>query len=139
MTESQGDRLELSRKFAIEAARLAANTRGQDVVVLDVAGISPVTDFFVIATGTSARQMRTVCGEIAELAEQHNMSPLAKCGYEGEQWILSDFVDVVVHVFSPEARTFYDLDNLWGDARRVEWKPEGQAPQVSDGGGGLTA
>jgi ribosome-associated protein len=97
------------------------------VVVLDVSGLSPVTDYFVLATGTSARQMRTVCDEINDLArEQFGLSSMSKCGYEGEQWILSDFVDVIVHVFSGEARAFYDLDNLWGDAKKVEWQEAGK-------------
>lgn len=124
--QTDKQRAEQSRKFAIEAARLAANTRGQNVVVLDVSNISPVTDYYVIATGTSARQMRAVVDEVAEMAgEEFDMKPLSSSGYEGEQWILSDYVDVIIHVFSEEARSFYDLDNLWGDAKKVEWQ---QAP-----------
>jgi ribosome-associated protein len=114
-------RLEQSRQFAIEAARLAAQTHCQDVVVLDVAGLSPVTDFFVIATGRSPRQMRTVCDEIEELGAQRRFGSLSRSGYEGEQWICVDFVDVLLHVFSDEARRYYDLDNLWGDAKVVSW------------------
>lgn len=130
--QTDKQRAEQSRKFAIEAARLAANTRGQNVVVLDVSNISPVTDYYVIATGTSARQMRTVVDEVAEMAaERFDMKPLSSSGYEGEQWILSDFVDVIVHVFSEEARTFYDLDNLWGDARKVEWQEQVKAKKKS--------
>src|SRR5438128_9130309 len=114
-------RAQAARSFAIEAARLAANTRASDVVVLDVSRLSPVTDFFVIATGTSARQMRTVCDEVAELGKPKNFKALSTSGYEGESWILVDFIDVVVHVFSDEARSYYDLAGLWGDAPRVEW------------------
>jgi ribosome-associated protein len=90
--------------------------------VLELAGLSPVTDFFVLATGTSARQMRTVADELAELAEQRNYPALSSSGYEGESWILLDCVDVVIHIFNPEARSYYDLDSLWGDAKRVEWE-----------------
>ena len=96
--------------------------------MLDVSGISPVCDFFVIATGTSARQMRTVTEEIAELGEQRDFAPLTTSGTEGESWMLLDCVDVVVHVFSPDARQFYDLDGLWGDAKRVEWNDGAQPP-----------
>lgn len=97
--------------------------------MLDVSNISPVTDYYVIATGTSARQMRTVVDEVAEMAaEQFATKPLSNSGYEGEQWILSDYVDVIVHVFSAEARTFYDLDNLWGDAKKVDWQQQAEKP-----------
>jgi ribosome-associated protein len=117
-------RLEAARRFAVHAARLAANTRCHSVVVLDVSRVSPVTDFFVLATGTSARQMRTVVDEIGEMGEPQGYRPFSMAGYEGESWILADFIDVVVHVFSPDARQFYDLDGLWGDAVRVEWQQE---------------
>ncbi|MBC8107600.1 MAG: ribosome silencing factor [Anaerolineae bacterium] len=113
-----------ARQFAVDAARHAANTRCTNVVVLDLTGLSPVCDFFVIATGTSARQMRTVADEIGELADQKKFAPLASTGYEGESWILVDCVDVVVHIFNAQTRGYYDLDNLWGDAKPVQWQPE---------------
>lgn len=117
-----GERLPSAREFAIAAARLAANTRCSNVVVLELGGLSPVCDFFVLATGTSARQMRTVADELAELGEKQNFAPIGISGYEGESWILVDCVDVVTHVFTNETRAYYDLDNLWGDAKRVEWQ-----------------
>jgi ribosome-associated protein len=95
--------------------------------VLDLTGLSPVCDFFVIVTGTSARQMRTVADEITEFAKQQKFSPLASAGYEGESWILVDCVDVVVHIFNSATRGYYDLDNLWGDAKPVPWQPENAA------------
>jgi ribosome-associated protein len=117
-------RVEAARTFAVEVARLAANTRCTNVVVLDVRGLSPVTDFFVLATGTSARQMRSVCNDAAEFGDEHKHHALAQAGTEGESWMLIDFIDVVMHVFSAESRAFYDLDSLWGDAQRVEWEPK---------------
>ena len=77
----------------------------------------------VLATGTSPRQMRTVCDELAEMAEQRGERALSSEGMEaGENgWMLIDFVTVVVHIFSPDSRAFYDLDSLWGDAKKVEW------------------
>src|SRR5439155_18928936 len=80
-------RSDAAKRFAIEAARLAADTRATNVVVLDVSRISPVTDYFVIATGTSARQMRTVCDEVAKMGPAKGFAPLSTCGYEGENWI----------------------------------------------------
>ena len=117
-------RTEASRKFAIDVARLAANTRCHNVVVLDVSGISPVTDYFVLATGTSPRQMRSVCDEAGEFGESQDYAALSQSGTEGDTWMLIDFVDVVLHVFSQESRMFYDLDGLWGDAKPVDWKEE---------------
>jgi ribosome-associated protein len=109
---------------------MAANTRCHNVVILDVSGLSPVTDFYVIATGTSARQMRTVMEDLEELGVARGYNPISRSGYEGETWLLCDMVDVVVHVFNQDSRMFYDLDNLWGDAKRVDWKPEGAGQQA---------
>ena len=120
--KSQQSRAAATKKFAIEAARLAANTRCHSVVVLDVGGLSPVCDYFVIATGTSPRQMRTVADDVLEFAASQNFAPLNESGLEGESWLLVDCVDVIIHLFSEEARHYYDLDNLWGDAKRVEWE-----------------
>jgi ribosome-associated protein len=90
-------------------------------VVLEVQGLSPVTDFFVLATGTSARQMRTVADEIAELGKCAGFKPYQTDGYESASWILVDCLDVVIHLFTEDARRYYDLEGLWGDARRVAW------------------
>jgi ribosome-associated protein len=122
-TPSSPQAAEAAKQFAIEAARLAANTHCNNIAVLDVRGLSPITDFFVIATGTSARQMRSVADEIEEMGEPKNFTPIGRNGYEGESWILTDFVDVVIHIFNGEARGYYDLDGLWGDAPRVDWQP----------------
>ncbi len=97
------------------------------MAVLDVRGISPVTDYFILATGTSDRQMRSVADQIEELGGPLRFKALSRNGYEGSSWILTDFVDVVLHVFSPAARSYYDLDNLWGDAPRVAWEPADQS------------
>ena len=114
-------REDATRQFAIDAARLAAHTRCHNVVLLDVGGLSPVTDYLVLATGTSPRQMRTVCDDLAEMAAERGVAPLSQTDTEGDMWMLIDFVDVVVHVFNEQAREFYDLDGLWGDAEKIEW------------------
>lgn len=98
------------------------DSRCHSVVVLDVTGISPICDFFIIATGTSARQMRSVADDIAELGEKKSLSPISQSGEESATWILVDCVDVLVHLFSEEGRQYYDLDNLWGDAKPVKWE-----------------
>ena len=119
--------MDASRQFAIDSARLLADTRCNHVVVLDVSRVSPVTDFLVIATGTSPRQMKTACDDLQEMAEPRDFKPLSRAGDDGVNWSCIDFVDVVVHVFSQEARMFYDMDGLWGDAHKVEWQPAASA------------
>ena len=114
--------LDAARQFAVQSARLAAGTNCQNVAVLDVSAVSPVTDFMVIATGTSPRQMRTVCDEVEEAGQDQNFKPFSRVGDDSSSWTCIDFVHVVVHVFSPDARSYYDLDGLWGDAKPIEWR-----------------
>jgi ribosome-associated protein len=89
-------------------------------VVLDLRKISPATNYFVIATSTSDRQARSVADEISEAGERYNYPRFGRAGYEQGRWILLDFVDVVVHLFNEEARSYYNLEMLWGDAERLE-------------------
>ena len=109
-------------KFAIELARLADQTRCHHVVLLDVRKQSPVTKFFLIATGTSDRQRRTVGDELIAYGKQHGFPAYRNNGYETAKWILVDFIDVVAHVFDETSRNFYDLEMLWGDCPRVTWQ-----------------
>jgi ribosome-associated protein len=111
-----------AKRFAIEAAKLMAATRCHQVVVLDVSGISPVCDYLVLATGTSSRQMRSVADDVVELGAANSYREFTHAGYEGETWICLDFIDIVVHLFNQESRMYYDLDNLWGDAKKLEWE-----------------
>ncbi len=124
-----GDRTPEARKAAsrqaehltIAAARVADELRCEDVVILDLRGLSPVTDFFVIATGTSDRQLRAVADAVDEQAAAMGHKQYGRSGYEHATWVLTDYVDVVVHLFDEPSRTYYDLELLWGDAPRVEW------------------
>jgi ribosome-associated protein len=106
--------------FALAAAKVAAERRCRDIVVLNLKGKSPATDYFVIATGTSDRQMRTVADEICVAAREQGLQRFGRAGYEQARWILLDFIDVVVHIFDAEYRDYYDLDLLWGDAERLK-------------------
>ena len=108
-----------ARAFAVGAARVAAERHCSDIVVLDLRGKSPATDYFVIATGTSDRQMRSVADEISEEARKHGLQRFGRAGYEQGRWILLDFIDVVIHLFDSEYRDYYDLELLWGDAQRL--------------------
>ena len=110
-----------ARAFAVEAARLAASRHCTDIVVLDLKGKSPATDYFLIATGTSDRQMRTVADEINQIAGEHGQQRFGRAGYEQARWILLDYVDIVIHIFDAEYREYYDLELLWGDAKRIDY------------------
>ncbi len=109
-----------SRDFALSAAKIAQERNCKDITVMDLTGKSPATDFFVIATGTSDRQMRTVIDEISALAKDEGIVRFGQAGYEQGRWILADFVDVVIHVFDDEYRHYYDLELLWGDAEHIK-------------------
>jgi ribosome-associated protein len=102
------------------AARVAAETRGTDLVVLDLRKLTPVFDYFVIATGTSRRQIHAMADEI-ELVLKQQFGDVKRGGegYEEGRWIVLDYGDTVVHLLDKEAREFWDLEGLWNDARRV--------------------
>jgi ribosome-associated protein len=119
----RGGHIPPSRDTAAAAARAAASKQAQDIVVLDVSELIVITDHFVICTATSSRQIRTVVEEIERaLKQQLDVRPARREG-EGEAgWWLLDYIDVVVHVFGPEQRAFYDLERLWRDAPRVDWE-----------------
>ena len=117
------------RQFAIEAARIARDRNCSDITVLDLTGLSPATNYYVIATSTSDRQARTVVDEITAWGKKHNMPRFGLAGYDQGQWVLIDFVDVVVHLFDEEHRGFYNLEMLWGDAKQVPL--EEQAPRTA--------
>ena len=110
-----------ARAFAQAAAKLADGRHCTDIAVLDLQGTSPATDYFVIATGTSDRQMRTVADEISDAAKERGFRRFGRAGYDQGRWILLDFVDVVVHLFDSEYRDYYDLELLWGDAERIDY------------------
>jgi ribosome-associated protein len=110
-----------AKNFAIAAAKVAAERRCTDIVVLDLRGLSPATDYFVIATGTSNRQIRTVSDEVSEAGRGKGFKRFGRAGYEEGRWVVLDFIDVVVHLFDSEYRQYYDLDLLWGDAKKIDY------------------
>ncbi len=115
-----------ARAFAVEVARLLSDDKCEEVVVLDVQGLSTVTDLLVIATGTSGRQMASAVQHVEDLGERMGFAAFGKSADDASDWILCDFVDVVVHVFEPNVRAHYDLEMMWGDARNVDWSRTGK-------------
>lgn len=125
--EQQAEALE----FAREVAQLLYDDRCEDVLVLDLRGHSQVTDFFVVASGTSQRQMRSAGLHAEELAKGANVTVTrTNLSDRDADWFIIDAVDVVVHLFEPETRLFYDIEMLWGDAKRVDWRRPDQKKDV---------
>jgi ribosome-associated protein len=105
---------------ALLAARVAAETRGSDLVLLDLRQLTPVFDFFVIATGTSRRQIHAMADEIeSAISKEMHDAKRGGEGYDEGRWIVLDYGDVVVHLLDAEAREYWDLEGLWSDAARV--------------------
>ena len=110
-----------SIEFARRAALLAQDLHCEDVRLLDVRGLSQICDFILVASGTSDRQMRSVAEDMDELAEQIGYQRFRVTGDSLDTWIVVDFVDVVVHLFEPGRRRFYDLENLWSGSVDIEF------------------
>lgn len=120
--EGDSPSLPPSRDVAIAAARAASDKQAGDIVVLDVHDIIVITDFFVICSAGTQRQIRTVIDAVESSLRGLNVKPLRREGEPEAGWWLLDYVDVVVHVFGDEERAYYDLERLWSDAPRVEWE-----------------
>jgi ribosome-associated protein len=119
--QSFAERQQRSRELALAAARAVADNRGQDIVVLDLREQTAIFDYFVIATGTSQRQLRSMCDGVSDVLEkQLGDRRLSIEGYQQSRWILCDYGSVVVHLFDKEARGFYALEDLWAGATRVD-------------------
>ena len=100
------------------AVGLALERKASDVVVLDLRGISTATDYFVIASGNSDVQVKAISDHVRDELKKDSVRPEHLEGLRGGRWVLMDYVDFVVHVFHPQAREFYQLERLWGDAPR---------------------
>lgn len=110
-----------SRKLALLCRELADNKKAEDIVILDVRELSSVTDYFVIAAGTSEPHLRAIVDEIVdELKEDYDLRPNAIDGAFHTAWVVLDYFDVIVHVMRHDVREKYDLETLWGDAPRVK-------------------
>jgi ribosome-associated protein len=117
-------RLELARERASACARIADENRGKDIVVLDLRQSTPIVDFFVIVTALSRRQSRAMASEIDQAMKKLGEAKLGIEGAEDGRWTLIDYGDFVVHVFSPDDRAFYALEEIWGDAPKVDWQDQ---------------
>jgi ribosome-associated protein len=122
-----------SKKLALLCRELADNRKAENIVVLDVAKVSSITDYFVICTGTSEPHLRAIVSEITDkLRDDHGIKPNSSDGSVNASWIVLDYFDVIVHVMRTDAREHYKLEDLWGDAPQVKTrKPRAKKSEKS--------
>lgn len=114
---------ERSYLLAVAAAQSAEDNRGQNIVILDLRDQTSIFDFFVIATGTSQRQLRAMSDAIDDvLQKEFGHARLGTEGYQDSRWILLDYGSIIVHLFDETSRDYYRLEELWGGAKRIAWK-----------------
>jgi ribosome-associated protein len=117
-----------SRKLALLCRELADNKKAEDILILDVRALSSVTDYFVIASGTSEPHLRAIVDEIVDrVREDHDLRPKSIDGTFHASWVVLDYFDVIVHVMRADVRERYDLETLWGDAPRVKLRKRAPA------------
>ena len=106
-----------SEELAQFSTQLALSKKAEDIVVLDVRHVTSITDFFIICSGNSDTQIKAIADAILEGLEKEDVKVWHIEGYSSLRWVLLDYVDFVIHIFQKEARTFYGLERLWGDAK----------------------
>jgi ribosome-associated protein len=106
------------------AAKTAADNKGQNIQVLDLRELTPLFDYFVIATGASRRQVHTIVEETDAAMRAVGDVRMSVEGYETSKWIVQDYGDVVTHTFDADTRDYYKLEELWADAKPVDWQEE---------------
>lgn len=106
------------------ALAASSGKKASDLVVLDLRGLASFTDFFLLGTGASSRQVQTIADAIEQELGKIEVKPDHLEGYSQGEWILLDYVDFVIHLFTPRSRAYYDLERLWGDATRLAVEPE---------------
>ena len=118
----QTSQSEVALHRAFLCARVADENKARDILVLDMRGLTPLYDFFVLATGTSRRQIHTIIEEIDDALKAEGDRRIGIEGYDSSKWVAQDYGDIVVHVFDPDARGYYALEELWADAPRLDWQ-----------------
>ena len=106
------------------AAKVAADNKGKDILVLDLRGITPMFDYFVLSTGSSRRQVHTIVEETDAALRDVGDTRMSVEGYDTSKWIVQDYGDVLTHTFDPDTRDYYKLEELWADAKRIDWERE---------------
>lgn len=110
-------------ELAVACAKAADDLKAEDIRIWDMRGVSSLTDYMVICTGTSMPQLRAILRDVAgKVEEEHGAKAVHSEGRADTRWVVLDYIDVMVHVMDPELREFYGLENLWKDASEVEWR-----------------
>jgi len=122
-----------SRKLAFKVAKIIEEKKGKDLVILNLKKLTFITDYFLICSGDSPLHMRSIGREIVERLKKENIDSLSPNDFNNPRWVLLDFGEVVVHIFSREAREFYALERLWADAKRVKFPSNGGKKRKSVG------
>ena len=113
------------RELAVACARAADETKAEEIRVLDVRGLSTLTDFLVICSGNSMPHLKAILRDVSKIIrEKTELAPLHTEGKANSRWVVLDYVDVMVHVLDEESREMYALEDLWGDAKEVSWNDE---------------
>ena len=125
-----------SEELARRVAAIADAKQAADIVVLDMRGMVAYTDFLVLCSARNQRQAKAIHDEVRErMKKDEGLAPDHVEGERDAEWILVDYLDAVLHVFSPEARDYYRLETLWGEAPQLELDLAGAAPRAASGGG----
>lgn len=112
------------RKIAVFSARTAEAKRGRDIIVYDLRGVTDIADYFVLVTADSKAQIKAILESIRKDLKAEGVNKIGQEGNSSGKWVLLDFGDVVIHVFSEELREYYSLESLWGDAPKVNYAKE---------------
>ena len=115
------DKLLNGREISLFAARTADEKKATDIVIYDLHGLTDIADYFVIVTAHSRAQVYAILDTISRELKARGLHKLGQEGNESGQWVLLDYGDAVVHIFSPALRKYYALEGLWGDAPKVKW------------------
>ena len=109
------------KETALSVAEILDSKKARDIKILDISALTTIADFFVICSAASATQVKALADNTIEKMSEKGAQPLRNEGYKSFDWILIDYGDVIVHIFKDDARTFYNLEHLWGDAENVEF------------------
>ncbi len=116
-----------SKELAILIAKFVRENKAKDIVILNVMKLTPITDYFVICTGLTNRHVQALAHDLQKEMNQHKIHIIGNEGYTAGSWAILDYDDVVVHIYIEATRKFYDLEDLWGDAEKLELPPESPA------------
>ncbi len=115
------------------AVKAVDDKKASDIVVLDISGVATFANYFLLCTGDSSRQIHAIADEVEEKLESNGLRPSHVEGYQHAEWVLMDYIDMVVHIFSKSARAYYDLERLWRDGKRLDVEKLLAAPPAKKG------